>query len=110
MEISPDRLVFVNMDFISVLLRLPYCDPRRLPATTAPSGASAATAAATTAEASATTIQTAAARSHAGGATVAVAARGWSVEYPGTASEGIAVTCATARKISAADAVGTAGS
>ena len=59
----------------------------------------------TTTEAAA---ETSTARSHAGEATIAVAARVGSIESPGTTSEGIPVTCTTARKITTAYPIGSA--
>ena len=87
-----------------------YYDPQHLPATTAAtSAASTATAeAATTSETSTATTEVATARSHAGEATIAVAACVGSIESPGTSSEGIPVTCTTARKIATAYAIGSA--
>ena len=90
-----------------------YYDSRRLPAATAPttaatSEASPTTTEATASKASAATIEAAAARSHAGEATIAVAACVGSIESPGTTSERIPVTCTTARKITAAYAIGSA--
>jgi hypothetical protein len=79
-----------------------YYDSQHLPATTAaPSAASTATAeaAATTSETSTATTEVATARSHAGEAAIAVAACVGSIESPGTTSEGIPVTCTSARKI-----------
>jgi hypothetical protein len=86
-------------------------DSQRSPATTAAtSTASTATAeaAATTSEASTATTEVATARSHAGEATIAVAACVGSIESPGTTSEGIPVTCTTARKIATAYTIGSA--
>jgi len=74
---------------------------------TTTTGATTSEAATATAEASAATTE-ATARSHAGKATVAVAARVGSIESPGTTSEGIPVPCTTARKITTADAIGSA--
>jgi len=56
--------------------------------------------------AEAATIEAATARSHAGEATIAVAACVGSIESPGTTSERIPVACTAARKITAADAIG----
>ena len=91
---------------------------RRLPATTAATSATSTTtseastasseAATTTTEAATTTIEAATARSHAGGATIAVAACVGSIESPGTPSEGIPVTCATSRKITTSYAISSA--
>jgi hypothetical protein len=99
-----------------------YYDPQHLPATTAAtstastttteattSEASTTTTEATTAKASTATIEVATARSRAREATIAVAACVGSIESPGTTSEGIPVTCATARKITTAYAIGSAG-
>jgi len=73
-----------------------YFDSQHSPATTA-----------ATSEATATT-EVATARSHAGEATIAVAACVGSIESPGTISEGIPVTCTTARKIATAYTIGSA--
>jgi hypothetical protein len=93
-------------------------DSQHSPATTAATSAASTTtteAAATTTEAPTTTIkaatattEAATARSHAGGATIAVTACVGSIESPGTTSEGIPVTCATARKITSSYAIGSA--
>jgi type IV secretory pathway TrbL component len=81
-----------------------------LPATTAATSEASTTATeAATSGASAATTEVAATRSHAGGATIAVAAGVGSIESPGTASESIPVTCTTARKITTAYAIGSAG-
>jgi hypothetical protein len=98
-----------------------YYDSQHLPATTAATSAAstttteAATAgtSTTTAEAppagtSTTSAEVATTRSHAGEATIAVAACVGSIESPGTTSEGIPVTCTTARKIATAYAIGSA--
>jgi hypothetical protein len=93
-------------------------DSQHLPATTAATSAASTAAAETstattetataTTEAATTTIEAATARSHAGGAAIAVGACVGSVESSGTASEGISITCTTARKISTAYAIGSA--
>ena len=84
-------------------------DSWHLPATTAAtSAASTTTTAATAAETSTTTTEAATARSHAGGAAGAGAACVGSIESPGTTSEGIPVTCTTARKITTSYAIGPA--
>jgi hypothetical protein len=62
-----------------------------------------------TTEATAATIEGATARSHAGEATIAVAACVGSIESPGTAAESIAVTCTAARNIATAYAIRSAG-
>jgi hypothetical protein len=87
-----------------------YCDSQHLPATTAATSAASTTTAeaAATSEASTATTEVATARSHAGEATIAVAACVGSIECPGTTSEGIPVTCTTARKIATAYAIGSA--
>ena len=56
----------------------------------------------------AATIEAATARSHAGEATIAVAACVGSIESPGTTSERIPVACTAARKITTAYAIGSA--
>jgi hypothetical protein len=93
-------------------------DSQHSPATTAATSAASTTttteaAAAETStaatEASTTSTEAATARSHAGGATIAVAACVGSIESPGTTSECIPVTCTTARKITIAYAIGSAG-
>jgi hypothetical protein len=80
------------------------------PATTAATSASTTTteAPAATIEATTAAIVAATARSHAGEATIAVAACVGSIESPRTTSEGIPVSCTTARKIITADAIGSA--
>ena len=84
-----------------------YFDSQHSSTTTAAtSAASTATAEAATSVATATTEVATTARSHAGKATIAVAARVGSIESPGTTSEGILVTCTTARKIATAYAIG----
>jgi len=86
-----------------------YYDSQHLPATAAAtSAASTATTKAAAAETSTATTEVATARSHAGEATIAVAACVGSIESPGTTSEGIPVTCTTARKIATAYAIGSA--
>jgi hypothetical protein len=88
-----------------------YYDSPRLPATTATTSApstATAEAATTTSETSTATTEVATARSHAGEATITVAACVGSIESPGTSSEGIPVTCTTARKIATAYAIGSA--
>jgi len=83
--------------------------PAASPTATSPTAASEASTTTTAAAAETSTATTeAAARSHAGGTTIAVAARIGSVESPGTTSECIPVTCATARKITTAYAIGSA--
>ena len=72
-----------------------YYDSQHLPATTA-----------TTSAPSTATTEVATARSHAGEATIAVAACVGSIESPGTASESIPVTCTPSRKITTAYAIG----
>jgi hypothetical protein len=86
-----------------------------LPATTAATTTTAATSEASTSAteaatsgASTTATEVATARSHAGEATIAVAACVGSIESPGTTSEGIPVTRTTARKIATAYAIGSA--
>jgi hypothetical protein len=63
---------------------------------------------ATTSKASAAAIKAATARSHAGEATIAVAACVGSIESPGTTSERIPVACTAARKITTAYTIGSA--
>jgi hypothetical protein len=75
-------------------------------ATTAEATATTAKTSASAAEAAAGATQPAAGRSHAGGATIAIAPRVRSIESPGTASEGTPVSRATSRKIPPADAIG----
>jgi hypothetical protein len=84
-----------------------YYDSQQLPATTtATSEASTTTTEAAAAGAATATTEAATARSHAGEATIAVAACVGSIESSGTASEGIPVTCTTAREITTAYAIG----
>ena len=86
-----------------------YYDSQHLPATTAAtSAASTTTTEAAAAGTSTTSAEVATARSHAGEATIAVAACVGSIESAGTASEGIPVTCTTARKIATAYTIGSA--
>ena len=84
--------------------------PAASPTATSPTAASEAstTTTAAAAETSTATTEAATARSHAGGATIAVVACVGSIESPGTTSEGIPVTCTTARKISTSYAIGSA--
>jgi len=56
----------------------------------------------------AATIEAATARSHAGEATITVAASVGSIESPGTSSECIPVSCTAARKITTTYAIGSA--
>jgi peptidoglycan DL-endopeptidase CwlO len=122
METCLEDFVLESIDFISVLLWFSYYDSQHLPATTAATSASTTSAAATSKASTTTTeattaaieattaaIEAATARSHAGEATIAVAACARSIESPRTTSEGIPVSCAAARKIITAYAIGSAG-
>lgn len=95
---------------ISYLRSCDSYDSQHLPATTAATSTASTTTTteSATSKASAATMEAAAARSHAGEATIAVAACVGSIESPGTTSEGIPVTCAAGRKITAAYAIGSA--
>jgi hypothetical protein len=124
METCLQDFAFASIDFIYRAPVIAYYDSQHLPATTAAtSAASTATteaattseastttaeAATTTSEASTATTEVATARSHAGEATITVAACVGSIESPGATSESIPVTCTTARKITTAYAIGSA--